>query len=79
MAGQVRANWLSGADTSFVANYMSSRQDDANRWDQILGGDGNLIAELNDLQLDLGLRAPRELECRLVRSRVGHLFVQHAT
>ena len=32
---------------------MRTRQDGANRWDQILGGDGNLIAELNDLQLDL--------------------------
>src|SRR6188768_2967261 len=32
---------------------MRTRQDGAHRWDQELGGDGNLIAELNDLQLDL--------------------------
>jgi hemoglobin/transferrin/lactoferrin receptor protein len=54
LAGQVRANWLPAPDTSLVASYVSSRQDGANRWDQILGGDGNLIAELNDLQLDFG-------------------------
>jgi hemoglobin/transferrin/lactoferrin receptor protein len=54
MAGQVRANWVPMPDTLVVASYVSSRQDEANRWDQILGGDGNLIAELNDLQLDLG-------------------------
>ena len=53
-AGQVRANWVPMPDMLVVANYLSSRQDGANRWDQILGGDGNLIAELNDLQLDLG-------------------------
>jgi outer membrane receptor protein involved in Fe transport len=50
---QVRANWVPSPDLLFVANYLSTRQDGANRWDQLLGGDGNLIAELNDLQLDL--------------------------
>ena len=53
-AGQARANWVPMPDMLVVASYVSSRQDEANRWDQILGGDGNLIAELNDLQLDLG-------------------------
>jgi outer membrane receptor protein involved in Fe transport len=52
-AAQVRANVMLSNNLVFVANYMSTRQDGANRWDQILGGDGNLIAELNDLQLDL--------------------------
>jgi hemoglobin/transferrin/lactoferrin receptor protein len=52
-AGQVRANWVPMPDTMVVASYVSSRQDEANRWDQLLGGDGNLIAELNDLQLDI--------------------------
>ena len=50
---QVRANWVPSPNLLFVANYLSTRQDGANRWDQLLGGDGNLIAELNDLQLDL--------------------------
>ena len=50
---QLRANWLASPNLLIVSNYLSSRQDGANRWDQLLGGDGNLIAELNDLQLDL--------------------------
>jgi outer membrane receptor protein involved in Fe transport len=50
---QLRANWAPTPNVLFVTNYLSSRQNGANRWDQILGGDGNLIAELNDLQLDL--------------------------
>jgi outer membrane receptor for ferrienterochelin and colicin len=53
-AGHLRANWLLANNLFLVANYMSSRQDGANRWDQILGGDGNMIAELNDLELDMG-------------------------
>jgi hemoglobin/transferrin/lactoferrin receptor protein len=53
VGGMVKANWLLGANTSIVANYMRTRQDGGDRWDQLLGGDGNLIAELNDMQLDL--------------------------
>ena len=53
-AGHIRTNWVPAANMLVVGSYMSSRQDQANRWDQILGGDGNLIAELNDLQLDFG-------------------------
>jgi hemoglobin/transferrin/lactoferrin receptor protein len=54
VAGHARMNWAPTPDALLVGSYMSSRQDGANRWDQILGGDGNLIAELNDLELDLG-------------------------
>jgi len=50
---QLRANYVASNNFLVVGNYVRSRQDDANRWDQTLGGDGNLIAELNDLQLDL--------------------------
>ena len=32
---------------------MRTVQDDGERYDQLLGGDGNLISELNDLSLDL--------------------------
>ena len=53
LGAQVRTNWTPSSNTMIVANYLSSRQDGANRWDRILGGDGNLIAELNDLQLDI--------------------------
>jgi len=50
---QLRANWVPSSNVLIVANYLRSRQDGANRWDQMLGGDGNLIAALNDLQMDL--------------------------
>ena len=53
MATQLRSAWAPRANWLVTANYLRTRQDGANRWDQTLGGDGNLIAELNDLQLDL--------------------------
>ena len=52
-ATQLRANWAPTSNMLVVGNYLRTRQDGANRWDQLLGGDGNLIAKLNDLQLDL--------------------------
>jgi outer membrane receptor protein involved in Fe transport len=52
-AAQLRTNWAVNPNFLIVGNYLRTRQDGANRWDQLLGGDGNLIAELNDLQLDL--------------------------
>jgi outer membrane receptor protein involved in Fe transport len=53
IGGMLKANWVPGANTRLVATYMRTRQDGGDRWDQLLGGDGNLIAELNDMQLDL--------------------------
>ncbi len=51
--GFVKANWSPNPKTQVVSAYMGTRQDGGDRWDQLLGGDGNLIAELNDLTLDL--------------------------
>ena len=53
VGGVARANWVMNPSTSLVATYMRTVQDDADRYDQLLGGDGNLISELNDLSLDL--------------------------
>ena len=53
VGGAVRSNWLPNANTHIVASYMRSMQDGGDRYDQLLGGDGNLIAELNGLSLDL--------------------------
>jgi hemoglobin/transferrin/lactoferrin receptor protein len=50
---QLKANWTPGASTQIVTSYMATRQDGGERYDQLLGGDGNLVAELNDLTLDL--------------------------
>ena len=49
----VRSNWLPNPKTHIVASYMRTNQDKGNRYDQLLGGDGNLISQLNDLSLDL--------------------------
>jgi outer membrane receptor protein involved in Fe transport len=53
VASQLRATVITSRSTRLNMSYTGTRQDGANRWDQILGGDGNLIAELNDLSLDL--------------------------
>ena len=53
VAGNGRVNWVANTNTSIVASYMRTHQDGGDRYDQLLGGDGNLIAQLNDLSLDL--------------------------
>lgn len=37
-----------------IAHYERSQQDGGKRYDQLLGGDGNLIADLRNLMLDFG-------------------------
>ena len=53
VGGVARANWTIDPSTSIVASYQRTFQDGGDRYDQLLGGDGNLIAELNGLSLDL--------------------------
>ncbi len=52
-AGIVKANWTPNPRTQLVASYAATRQDEGKRYDQLLGGDGNLISDLSDLTLDL--------------------------
>ena len=52
-SGMVKANWTPSSRTQIVSTYTATRQDKAHRYDQELGGDGNLISELNDMTLDL--------------------------
>jgi hemoglobin/transferrin/lactoferrin receptor protein len=51
--GQATLNWVPGANHHVVASYRRGRQDGGKRYDQLLGGDGNLVADLRDLTLDL--------------------------
>ena len=53
VGGVARANWMLNGSTSLVASYQRTFQDGGDRYDQLLGGDGNLISELNGLSLDL--------------------------
>ncbi len=50
--GQVKMNWSPAPNHQVIANYTRSQQDGGKRFDQLLGGDGNLIAELENLMLD---------------------------
>jgi hemoglobin/transferrin/lactoferrin receptor protein len=51
--GTARANWTPGPRSEVVLHYMRGRQDRGRRYDQLLGGDGNLVADLRRLTLDL--------------------------
>jgi hemoglobin/transferrin/lactoferrin receptor protein len=64
MGGAGRANWKLDSRTNLVASYTRTGQDNGKRYDQLLGGDGNLISDLNDLSLDL-------LSVRLERLGLG--------
>jgi hemoglobin/transferrin/lactoferrin receptor protein len=54
MGGSLRAHWAVSNRSRLVASYARSQQDGGERYDQLLGGDGNLVSELNDLSLDFG-------------------------
>jgi len=53
IGGSVRGQWAPSAATRTTFSYMRTFQDDGDRYDQLLGGDGNLISELNRLSLDI--------------------------
>jgi hemoglobin/transferrin/lactoferrin receptor protein len=52
--GSARLNFSPREDQQFVFSYQRSQQDGGKRYDQLLGGDGNLIADLRNLMLDFG-------------------------
>ena len=74
--GACASNWVPTPNTSIVASYMRTAQDGGKRYDQLLGGDGNLIAELNDLSLDLFSVRFERLGVGSFDARLVHLFVQ---
>jgi outer membrane receptor protein involved in Fe transport len=53
-SGTVRLNYAPTDDRQLIFFYERSQQDDGKRFDQLLGGDGNLIADLRNLMLDFG-------------------------
>ncbi len=53
IGGTLRAQWKSSPRTRTSFSYMRTFQDNGDRYDQLLGGDGNLVSELNALSLDL--------------------------
>ena len=52
--GFARAHWMPTSQSQVTATYQRSQQDGGKRYDQLLGGDGNLVADLRNLMLDFG-------------------------
>ncbi|HVG21725.1 MAG TPA: TonB-dependent receptor [Blastocatellia bacterium] len=50
--GLIKMNWMPAEGHQFIATYARSQQDGGRRFDQLLGGDGNLIADLRNFMLD---------------------------
>ena len=50
--GNVKLNWTPSANDQVLVSYTRGQQDGGKRYDQLLGGDGNLIADLRNLMLD---------------------------
>ena len=51
--GLMRANVTLNDSTQLLFSYSRNQQDGGRRYDQLLGGDGNLIADLRNLMTDL--------------------------
>jgi len=62
--GLLRANYTVNDTTQFLLSYSRNQQDGGRRYDQLLGGDGNLIADLRNLMTDL-------FYARLVKQDLG--------
>lgn len=50
--GTLHMNYVPATDQQVILHYQRSQQDGGKRFDQLLGGDGNLIADLRNLMLD---------------------------
>ena len=64
--GLLRASFNIDDTTQFLLNYDRSQQDGGRRYDQLLGGDGNLIADLRNVMSDL-------FYARMIKQNLGFL------
>jgi hemoglobin/transferrin/lactoferrin receptor protein len=62
--GLFRANYTLDDKTQLLASYSRNQQDGGRRYDQLAGGDGNLIADLRNLMTDV-------FYARVVRQDLG--------
>ncbi len=51
--GTVKVNWTPSSSSQVLVSYTRTQQDGGKRYDQLLGGDGNLRADLRNLMGDL--------------------------
>jgi outer membrane receptor protein involved in Fe transport len=68
--GSFKARWAPDEGSQILASYTRSQQDGGKRYDQLLGGDGNLVADLRNLMLD---------RLTLKYDRIGLGFFDQAT
>ncbi len=64
--GSLRLSWALSPAAQLTASYRRGQQDGGKRYDQLLGGDGNLVADLRNLMMDLA-------SVRFQRRRLGWL------
>ena len=50
--GLIKMNWAPAQGHQFILNYARTQQDGGKRFDQLIGGDGNLIADVRNFTLD---------------------------
>ena len=62
--GLIRTNYNLNDSTQLLFSYARNQQDGGRRYDQLLGGDGNLIADLRNLMTDV-------FYARLVKQNLG--------
>lgn len=53
--GSVRAAWSASPNVRFFGTYLRGQIDGSKRYDQLLGGDGNLIADVRDLRTNVAV------------------------
>jgi outer membrane receptor protein involved in Fe transport len=74
-AGLVKLYWMPQADSQVTVNYSRGQQDGGRRYDQLLGGDGNLVADLRNLMDDfLYARYERLNPGWFTRASIGYSF-----
>jgi hemoglobin/transferrin/lactoferrin receptor protein len=64
--GHLKANWAITPTAQLVTSYLRGQQDGGKRYDQLLGGDGNLVADLRNLMAD-------HFYARFEKARAGFL------
>ncbi|MEO6326044.1 MAG: TonB-dependent receptor [Thermoanaerobaculia bacterium] len=52
--GSLKGVFALGTDLQLIASYTRGQQEGGQRYDQLIGGDGNLIADLKEMMLDFG-------------------------
>ncbi len=72
LGGQISATWSPGVNHRLVASYRRGQQEGAARYDQLLGGDGNLVADSQASHARPFLCALRAVAHRVVRPRQRH-------